>query len=107
MPLGDGSGPRGAGPRTGRGLGGCNWRGLQQGIRSKKPLSNPTFWTGLLISLGIAVVDDLTQPDSRIRSIAGRLFRLLSPPPQRKAIATKSAGKFTVEVQKPDHSEKR
>ncbi len=62
MPLRDGLGPPNGGPRGGRGLGWC--RDLVQ-----KPAARNTIWSAALISVGAAIVRDLSQPNSNLRRI--------------------------------------
>ncbi|MBD3241019.1 MAG: hypothetical protein GF331_10575 [Chitinivibrionales bacterium] len=61
MPLGDGTGPVGLGPRTGRGRGWCR-RGQGRALAA-----------GVFLPMAAAVVRDLLLPDGRIRT-AIRMF---------------------------------
>ncbi|MFH0883351.1 MAG: hypothetical protein V2A56_10225 [bacterium] len=62
MPLRDGLGPPNGGPREGRRLGWC--RSLV-----RKPAARNTLWSAALISLGAAIVKDLSHPNSNLRRI--------------------------------------
>lgn len=61
MPFGDGTGPAGLGPRTGRGRGWCR-RGGGRALAA-----------GVLVPMAAAVIRDLMRPDGRIRA-AVRMF---------------------------------
>ena len=66
MPRGDGTGPNGLGPRTGRGLG-----HRDQG----KKLSKGSIWGTIITAIAGAVVKDISSPNSRIKKITGNVFK--------------------------------
>ena len=74
MPLGDGTGPDGRGPLTGRGLGRCFLQGREKGsILSGK---------GRVSSIGLAltgiIMRDAFNPDGVTRRLVNRVYRLVS-----------------------------
>lgn len=79
MPDFDGSGPSGWGPGTGRGLGRCfrgiRWRNLPlTGMRSG---SKGGGLVSVLLPVAVLTVTDLLSPRSALRSIGGRVMKML------------------------------
>ena len=66
MPRGDGKGPNGLGPATGRGLGGC--------FRNRK-LSKGSVWGTVITAVAGAVIKDLSGPNSKIKKLTGNFFK--------------------------------
>ena len=66
MPRGDGTGPDGVGPATGRGLGGC--------FRNRK-LSKGSIWGTIITAIAGAVIKDLSGPNSKIKKLTGKFFK--------------------------------
>ncbi|MBN1306785.1 MAG: DUF5320 family protein [Chitinispirillaceae bacterium] len=70
MPLGDGTGPRGLGPGTGRGRGGC--RGF-----SSFPAGFGRRGTGIvgaMLPIAVAIVRDLANYNGLLRSFSRKLL---------------------------------
>ena len=66
MPRGNGTGPDGVGPATGRGLGRC--------FRNRK-LSKGSIWGTIITAITGVVIKDLSSPNSRIKKITRNFFR--------------------------------
>ncbi len=77
MPGGNGTGPIGFGPGTGRGKGGCLSGKGKKGMKQ-------ALW-GAVIPCAGAVIKDITNPHGIIRSLLGKLFyrRTLSYPTKK------------------------
>jgi len=65
MPRGNGTGPDGHGPVTGRGLGSC--------FRKRK-FSQGSVWGTIFTTIAGAVIKDLSGPSSRIKKITKKFF---------------------------------
>lgn len=69
MPLHDGTGPWGLGPRTGRGSGRC-YTGVGHRSVFQTGFSRKNGWLlGMLLPLGTAVIRDLLNPSGVLRRI--------------------------------------
>jgi Family of unknown function (DUF5320) len=81
MPLNDGTGPDGLGPRTGRRLGWCFGRksNLSKGISKGSAGKNNLF-----LPVAIAVVTDLIRPNSTIRRLTSQIVYLISERKKRQ-----------------------
>lgn len=66
MPRGNGKGPDGLGPATGRGLGRC--------FRDRK-LSKGSIWGTIITAITGAVIKDLSGPNSKIKKLTRNFFK--------------------------------
>ncbi|NQV18213.1 MAG: DUF5320 domain-containing protein [Armatimonadetes bacterium] len=66
MPRGDGTGPDGLGPMTGRGLGRCF---------GNRKISKGSIWGTIITAIAGAVIKDLSGPNSKIKKLTGNIFK--------------------------------
>ncbi|MBN1574965.1 MAG: DUF5320 family protein [Chitinispirillaceae bacterium] len=87
MPLGDGTGPRGLGPGTGRGRGGC--RGFSYSPVGFGPRGMGIF--GAIIPIAAAIVRDLSNYNGLLRSFSRKLL-----PKKQMALGRQVNASYTV-----------
>ena len=66
MPRGDGKGPDGLGPVTGRGLGRCF---------GNRKLPKGSIWGTIFTAIAGVVIKDLSGPNSKIKKLTGNFFK--------------------------------
>lgn len=75
MPLGDGTGPLGFGPRTGYGRGTCLKRSFSYGMGRRKIYGTKNKWLfSILTPVAIAVVRELIHPSGLLRQLVSPLL---------------------------------
>jgi len=93
MPLHDGTGPLGLGPRTGRGKGRC-CTGFEYKSVSYSALGRRNGWLlGIVLPLGTAILRDLLNPSGVIRRI---LHASSTPKISEDVQKTRREAEFTV-----------
>lgn len=66
MPRGDGTGPDGLGPMTGRG----------KGYRDRnRKLSKGSIWGTIITAIAGTVIKDLSSPNSKIKKLTRNIFK--------------------------------
>jgi hypothetical protein len=84
MPRGDGTGPMGLGPRTGRGRGMCSaWSRIGGIGRVHRRRGGGLLW-GLAVPVAAAAVGELLNPRGRLRQVMRALLPGKSAPPPRR-----------------------
>ncbi len=79
MPLGDGSGPLGRGPRTGRGLGRCRTSWRQRFSGQERVNTLPLLKIGtIVVPATVAVIADLSNENSILKKLGGKVLNKLS-----------------------------